>query len=178
MTRRNLPIGIQTFRKIRESDYYYVDKTGFALRLIAEGSALFPVAPATLRQVAVSRYAGGAVRGQRAAVPGPGDPPGWDWSSTYPVIRISFAEGVLHSRARAGSAIDDLLRINASATWRRGRASESVAARFGELIRQAHAHYGQRVVVLVDEYDKPILDNLTDPDTPGRCATGCAISTR
>jgi hypothetical protein len=38
MTRRALPIGIQTFRKIREGDFYYVDKTGFALRLIAEGS--------------------------------------------------------------------------------------------------------------------------------------------
>ncbi|NBC46958.1 MAG: AAA family ATPase, partial [Gammaproteobacteria bacterium] len=34
MTRRRLPIGIQTFREIREGCYYYVDKTGFALRLI------------------------------------------------------------------------------------------------------------------------------------------------
>ena len=37
MLRRALPIGIQTFRQIREGDYYYVDKTGFALRLIDEG---------------------------------------------------------------------------------------------------------------------------------------------
>ena len=37
MTRRKLPIGIQTFREIREEGHYYVDKTGFALRLIEQG---------------------------------------------------------------------------------------------------------------------------------------------
>ena len=41
MTRRSLPIGIQTFREIREGDFYYVDKTGFALRLIDEGKYYF-----------------------------------------------------------------------------------------------------------------------------------------
>ena len=41
MSRRRLPIGIQTFREIREGDYYYVDKTGFALRLNDEGKYYF-----------------------------------------------------------------------------------------------------------------------------------------
>ncbi|MDR0717717.1 MAG: AAA family ATPase, partial [Azoarcus sp.] len=41
MTRKKLPIGIQTFAKIREADYYYVDKTAFALRMIDEGTAYF-----------------------------------------------------------------------------------------------------------------------------------------
>jgi predicted AAA+ superfamily ATPase len=41
MTRKKLPIGIQTFAKIREDNYYYVDKTAFALRMIEEGIAYF-----------------------------------------------------------------------------------------------------------------------------------------
>ncbi|MDR0702308.1 MAG: AAA family ATPase, partial [Azoarcus sp.] len=41
MPRKKLPIGIQTFAKIREADYYYVDKTPFALELIEEGTAYF-----------------------------------------------------------------------------------------------------------------------------------------
>ena len=41
MSRRSLPIGIQTFREIREGNHYYVDKTGFALRLIDEGKYYF-----------------------------------------------------------------------------------------------------------------------------------------
>ena len=39
--RKKLPIGIQTFQKIHEADYYYVDKTGFALQLIENGSHYF-----------------------------------------------------------------------------------------------------------------------------------------
>ncbi|MDR2624818.1 MAG: AAA family ATPase, partial [Zoogloeaceae bacterium] len=41
MTRKKLPIGIQTFREIREDDCYYVDKTAFALRMVKEGKAYF-----------------------------------------------------------------------------------------------------------------------------------------
>ena len=41
MSRRSLPIVIQTFRKIREGNYYHVDKTGFALRLIDQGKYYF-----------------------------------------------------------------------------------------------------------------------------------------
>jgi hypothetical protein len=53
MQRKRLPIGIQNLAEIREGGYYYVDKTGFALRLIEQGKLLFPLAPASLRQVAV-----------------------------------------------------------------------------------------------------------------------------
>ncbi len=45
MPRKTLPIGIQTFREIREEDYYYVDKTGFALRLIETGKYYFLARP-------------------------------------------------------------------------------------------------------------------------------------
>ncbi len=43
MPHKRLPIGIQTFREIREGGYYYVDKTGFALRLIEEGKYYLPL---------------------------------------------------------------------------------------------------------------------------------------
>ena len=54
----------------------------------------------------------------------------------------------------------------------------SVGGCFAELIRSAHATTGERVVVLIDEYDKPILDNLQDPTPRGRCAMDCATFTR
>ncbi|MCG5496092.1 AAA family ATPase, partial [Ectothiorhodospira variabilis] len=40
----------------------------------------------------------------------------------------------------------------------------SIAGRFRELIHQTHQHHGQRAVVLIDEYDKPILDNILEPE--------------
>ena len=59
----------------------------------------------------------------------------------------------------------DLLHRNQRALGVTCRDATDIVSCFMELIEQAHAATGQRVVVLVDEYDKPILDNLTDPAT-------------
>ncbi len=94
--------------------------------------------------------------------------PHWDWTTRYPVIRISFGGGLVHNRAELEQKIGEQLRINQDALGLRCTETGSGAC-FAELMRLAHAATGHRVVVLVDEYDKPILDNLTDPDTA--CAT-------
>jgi hypothetical protein len=72
---------------------------------------------------------------------------------------------VLASRQALDSRIEDLIRINRDALGVSLYPDLDIPGQFGELIRQAHAHFGERVVVLVDEYDKPILDNITDPAT-------------
>ena len=90
--------------------------------------------------------------------------PHWDWTTRYPVIRISFGGGIVHSRAELEQKIGEQLRINQDALGLRCTETGSGAC-FAELLRLAHAATGHRVVVLVDEYDKPILDNLTEPDT-------------
>ncbi|SDX67607.1 AAA family ATPase [Thiocapsa roseopersicina] len=114
MHRRKLPIGIQTFREIREDDYYYVDKTGFARQLIDEGKYYFLSRPrrfgkSLLIDTLAELFAGNEVLFRGLAIH-----PHWDWSTRYPVIRISFAEGVLQSREALDARIADLLRINPS----------------------------------------------------------------
>ena len=88
----------------------------------------------------------------------------WDWSVKYPVARISFAEGRLESRAQLDQRIHDLLRINQESLGITCPEGLDIPACFGELIRRAERQTGRRVVILVDEYDKPILDNLSTPD--------------
>jgi hypothetical protein len=90
--------------------------------------------------------------------------PHWDWATRYPVIRISFGGGLVRSRAELDHKIGEQLRINQEALGVRCTETGSGAC-FAELLRLAHAATGRRAVVLVDEYDKPILDNLTDPAT-------------
>ncbi len=85
----------------------------------------------------------------------------WDWSKKYPVIRISFGGGVVHTREALDAKISEQLDINQQALGLT-TVQPTLQGRFGELIRVAHAQTGQRVVVLVDEYDKPILDNITE----------------
>ncbi len=165
MSRRSLPIGIQTFRKIREDDFYYVDKTGFALRLIAEGTHYFLSRPRRFGKSLFLDTLAELFEGNEALFRGLAAESRWDWSRRHPVIRLSFAEGVLDSRQQLDRRIQDLLRINCEALGVSLYPDLDIPGQFGELIRRAHAASGERVVVLVDEYDKPILDNLTDPDT-------------
>jgi len=164
MHRRRLPIGIQTFAKIRADDHYYVDKTGFIRQLTDEGTHYFLSRPRRFGKSLLLDTLGELFAGNEALFRDLAIHPHWDWTTRYPVIRISFGGGLVHSRAALDDKIGEVLDDNA---LRLGLtvAAPSLSGRFSRLIQQAHAATGHRVVVLVDEYDKPILDNLTDPDT-------------
>jgi hypothetical protein len=164
MPRKRLPIGIQTFREIREEDSYYVDKTGFALRLVEEGKYYFLSRPRRFGKSLFLDTLAELFSGSEALFQGLAAHGAWDWGRRFPVLRLSFAEGVLAGRAELDARIRDLLRINGEGLGVEVPADLDIAGAFGELIRQAHRQHGERVVVLVDEYDKPILDNLTRPD--------------
>jgi len=164
MIRRKLPIGIQTFAKIREEDYYYVDKTGFAQQLIAQGSQYFLSRPRRFGKSLFLDTLAELFAGNEPLFRGLAIHDHWDWTTRYPVIRCSFGSGVLHSRAALDRRINHVLRSNAETLELALPDDFDVSGRFSELIRRTHAATGQRVVVLVDEYDKPILDNLHAPE--------------
>ena len=172
MHRKKLPIGIQTFRTIREDDYYYVDKTALALRLINEGSHFFLSRPRRFGKSLFLDMLGELFAGSEALFQGLFAHDRWDWSTIYPVIRISFAEGVLHDRATLDRRIRAILLENAERLGLDFRDPDDIPTCFGELIRGAHAATGHRVVVLIDEYDKPILDNITDAGIAGAMRDG------
>ncbi len=164
MHRRKLPIGIQTFAKIREDDYYYVDKTGFIEHLIDQGNQYFLSRPRRFGKSLLIDTLAELFSGNEPLFRGLAIHPHWDWTIRYPVIRFSFGGGLAQSRAELGDKIGEQLRINQAALGLTGTET-GIGSAFAELIRLAHAATGQRVVVLVDEYDKPILDNLTTPET-------------
>jgi hypothetical protein len=98
------------------------------------------------------------------------------------VNRLSFGQGVLVGREQLDRRIQDLLRIHCDAVGVSTSPGLKVAAQFGNLIRKVHAATTERVVVLVDAYDKPILDTITDPviarEMPDGLRNLCAISIR
>ncbi len=164
---RKLPIGLQNLREIREGDYYYVDKTGLAIDLIeSPGKAYFLSRPRRFGKSLLVDTFKELFEGHRALFNGLEAEQRWDWSQCHPVIRISLADGVLRNRAELDRSLLGLLRTQREAlgidtpAW---LAPEDVAANLADLIRQASQRYGQPAVVLVDEYDKPILDNITAP---------------
>lgn len=163
MAFQKLPIGIQTFATIREDNCYYVDKTGYALQLATEGSHYFLSRPRRFGKSLFLDTLAEMFAGNEPLFWGLHVHDKWDWSRKSPVIRISFASGVLHSREALERSIFDLLRVNREDLGLDYPNPPDTSSAFAELIRQAHVAHGERVVVLIDEYDKPILDNITEP---------------
>ena len=158
-----LPIGIQSFREIREENFYYVDKTPFALKLAEEGKYYFLSRPRRFGKSLFVDTLKNLFEGHRELFRGLDADRHWDWSVRCPVVRLDFS-GV--NAKVAGDLDEDLCeQLRAIETATGVEPLETTArGRFRHLIRTLHGLSGQRVVVLVDEYDKPILDSLDEPD--------------
>ena len=163
MDRRKLPIGIQTFRKMREENCYYVDKTAYMRRLVEEGSHFFLSRPRRFGKSLFLDTLKELFEGNAPLFEGLYICDHWDWSVRYPVVRLSFGSG----NFKEPGYLQANLMAQLDAVERRAAVkSESATApgRFAFLIEALHERAGQRVVVLIDEYDKPILDALEEPE--------------
>ena len=163
MNRKKLPIGIQTFSEIRTEGYYYADKTAFCLKLAQQGKYYFLSRPRRFGKSLLIDTLGELFSGNQALFTGLYVEDKWDWSVQYPVIRISFGGGIIENKADLTNKIQEQLRINQEILHITCQ-DQSTSVCFAELVRLTHEKTGQRVVILVDEYDKPILDNLLKPD--------------
>lgn len=163
LPRKKLPIGIQTLAKIRKEGCYYVDKTVFALQLIEQGANYFLSRPRRFGKSLFVDTLKELFEGNQALFEGLYAENHWDWSVKYPVIRLSFGGGVLKSLQALEAVIHEQLSGYEDSVGLEVRFPD-IPSRFKRLIQGLHRHYGQPVVVLVDEYDKPILDNLREPD--------------
>ncbi|MDR2032133.1 MAG: ATP-binding protein, partial [Azoarcus sp.] len=140
-----------------------VDKTAFALRMIEEGTAYFLSRPRRFGKSLFLSTLAELFAGNESLFRGLYCHDKWDWTIKYPVIRISFGGGGTKNPETLEAGIRFQLNTHA-ARLGVSVADDSISVQFASLILQAEARFGQRVVVLVDEYDKPILDNLTKPD--------------
>ena len=163
MTRRKLPIGIQTFREIREDGCYYVDKTAYVQRLLDEGKHYFLSRPRRFGKSLFLDTCKELFEGSEALFEGLAVHDRWDWSVRNPVVRLSFGAGHFKRPDDLQAAVMDRLEVQESQTGITAR-HESAPARLAHVIRTLHERTGQRVAVLVDEYDKPILDALDVPE--------------
>ena len=153
------PIGVQSFEKIREDGFAYVDKTDLVYRLTHEGKIYFLSRPrrfgksllvSTLKNYFLGRkelFEGLAISSLEK-----------EWLE-YPVFHIDFNG----SNFTAPGTLDAVIEGSVS-QWESqyGRSEEFTDAgrRFAYVLKKAHERTGRRCVVLIDEYDKPMLDVL------------------
>ncbi len=164
MTRHHLPIGIQDFATIRSEDFYYVDKTPLIRQLVKGGRHYFLSRPRRFGKSLLVDTLRALFAGQEALFRGLAIHDHWDWSVTHPVLRLSFGRKYEEPEDIERSIANQLGLIEHAAGLDPPNSADAAPERLQSLLYRLHHTTGQRVVVLVDEYDKPILDALHDPD--------------
>ena len=157
------PIGIQTFKTIREGDYIYVDKTDMVFSIAKRYTYIFLSRPRRFGKSLLTSTFEAYFKGDKELFKGLAiDGIEKDWIR-HPVFRFDFsmANYVDVSRLinRIKGDLDSIeMQYEISAT------GVTVAERFRKLIELTYRKFGQKVVILIDEYDKPMLDtmHLTD----------------
>ena len=163
MPKRRLPIGIQTFRKIWQEDCYYVDKTAYIRRLLDEGTHYFLSRPRRFGKSLFLDTLKELFEGNEPLFEGLYIRDRWDWSVRHPVVRLSFGSG----NFKEPGYVETNLMAQLDAVERRAGIASDYATgpeRLAHLLETLHTRAGQAVVVLIDEYDKPILDALEVPE--------------
>ena len=155
---RKYPLGIQTFSEIREVGYVYVDKTEQIDRVVSAGKYYFLSRPRRFGKSLTLSTMHDLYRGRKELFTGLWAEKNWDWTNRKrPVVWLKFSSypPLEYGLSRA---IHDMMNDQAAEHGLDiGDENTSVGNRFRSLLQQLSARDG-KVVVLVDEYDKPLID--------------------
>ena len=153
------PIGIQSFDQIINDGYVYVDKTELIYRMVTEGKIYFLSRPRRFGKSLLVSTLKNYFLGKKELFKGLAiDELEKEWLE-YPVFHIDFNG---NDFTKAGTLEDTI--EGSIASWETVYGKDpnfsNIGKRFSYVLAQAHKKYGRRAVVLIDEYDKPILDVL------------------
>ncbi|MBQ8608215.1 MAG: AAA family ATPase, partial [Bacteroidaceae bacterium] len=153
------PIGIQEFEKIIENGYVYVDKTALIYDLVTQGTIYFLSRPRRFGKSLLVSTLKAYFQGKKELFKGLAiDELEQEWKE-YPVFHIDFNGMDFTKAGTLETKIED-----AVASWENiyGKTpnKNTIGDRFAGVLKRAHEQYGRRSVVLIDEYDKPVLDVL------------------
>ena len=158
---------IYSFRVLRENGFTYVDKTAMLLPLcdLSIGKQFFLARPRRFGKSLLVSTLHCLFEGRRELFKGLAIEPKWDWSKSWPVIHLDMGTIETETVAEFRLAILDLLRKEAARLHVPPCGDVLPSIAFDSLIRDvaATSKDGQ-CVVLVDEYDKPLLRHLSRPD--------------
>jgi hypothetical protein len=166
MALQNLPVGIQSFEKLRSENYLYVDKTELVYDLAKSVTPYFLSRPRRFGKSLLVSTLDCLFSGKKELFEGLYIYDKWDWSHKNPVVRIDFGSKAYRSTELFYQSLFDLLQNVATAAGFTLE-NQTIPTKFEELLTKLHQKSGETVVVLVDEYDKPIIDNLNNMELAG-----------
>ena len=153
------PIGIQSFDRIREDGFVYIDKTALIYDLVHEGSIYFLSRPRRFGKSLLVSTLACYFQGRKELFDGLAMAELEKEWLTYPVFRVDFNGGNFTQPGELEKIIEGYLR-HWESIYGKDDIYTTTGDRFKEVLRRASEQAGRRAVVLIDEYDKPILDVL------------------
>ena len=157
MDQLRYPIGIQTFSKIIEGGYTYVDKTSYIKPLLSQGQFIFLSRPRRFGKSLLLSTLEAYFEGRRDLFKGlDADSMDLDWTPS-PVLHFDLNAENFSLENGLESLLKRLLKEYEEQSGITGT-DDTIAGRFSQIIRKATEKTGREVVILIDEYDKPLLD--------------------
>ena len=161
MQLHKLPLGIQSFAKLREEDCLYIDKTEAIHHLTTRGGRYYFLSrPRRFGKSLLVSTLKELYSGHQALFKGLWIEPHWDWTKKPPVIALSFAN-IGYRNLGLEEAIRRQLLEEAQRQGLSLHDTDSIALMLATLLKNLATQYG-RVVLLIDEYDKPLIDYVDD----------------
>ena len=159
MSSKIYPIGIQNFEKIRTDGYFYIDKTALIYQMVKTGSYYFLSRPRRFGKSLLISTLEAYFLGKKELFEGLAmEKLEKDWT-TYPIFHIDLNT----ERYETRESLDSILNFTLE-KWEQqygtAPSETTFALRFRGLIERAYEQTGQRVVILIDEYDKPMLQAI------------------
>ena len=152
------PVGVQSFEKLITEQYVYVDKTDLVYRL-AQQNVCFLSRPRRFGKSLLISTLEAYFSGKKDLFKGLKiDQLENEWTE-YPVLRFDFARGNYKKAGELNQIIEEQL-YDYEKLYGRDENYKTLSGRFLNLIKTAEEKTGRKVVVLIDEYDKPMLDVL------------------
>jgi len=160
-TTRKLPIGIQDFEYLRTNNFLYVDKTEYIYQLAHYGKPYFLGRPRRFGKSLFLSTLKAYFEGKKELFEGLKITElEKDWTK-YPVIYIDFNVGLLTRAENVANKIKKQLQ-ELSNLWANNCDYEDLAIKFETIIKAAYEQTGKPIVVLIDEYDKPLINTMDD----------------
>ena len=157
MSHLRYPVGMQTFSKIIEQGYVYVDKTSYLKPLLDQGQFIFMSRPRRFGKSLLLSTLEAYFEGRRYLFKGlAADTLDLDWTPR-PVLHFDFNAENFSLENGLEILLDGLLR-DYEIIYGRNPEDVSLSQRFKRIIKSAYEKTGRKVVILIDEYDKPLLD--------------------
>lgn len=157
------PVGIQAFEGLRNDGYLYIDKTAQIRNLINSGKYYFLSRPRRFGKSLLLSTLHAYFEGKRELFRGLAidtDEVSWE---AHPVLHLDLNAQKYDKKESLDSVLHDFL-SREEAKYAEVRDDDSYGLRFCNVIRGAYEKTGKRVVILIDEYDKPMLQAIGNPD--------------